>query len=275
MSLVSHLSSLAGQAFAHLGLSAEYGEVVPSQRPELAQFQCNGAMAAAKEAGKPPRDIATAVAGQLATWPEIQATDVAGPGFININVTDSTLAQWANWAADDPQLGYDPTDNPLTVVVDYAGPNVAKAMHVGHIRATIIGDSLARVFDFAGHNVIRDPHFGDWGFQMGLLITAITDEGTDPQTITLDDLQRIYPAATERAGSDDEFAQRAREATVQLQRGDDKARELWRQMKSVSEASQRGDFAALGGQLRSLVWRIRRTRETRAPCGQTARVRRG
>ena len=246
MSLVSHLSSLAGQAFAHLGLSDEYGDVVPSQRPELAQFQCNGAMAAAKEAGKPPRDVAAAVAGQLATWPEIGSTEVAGPGFINITVTDATLAQWANWSAEDPRLGNDPTDEPLTVVVDYAGPNVAKAMHVGHIRATIIGDSLARVFDFAGHKVIRDPHFGDWGFQMGLLITAITEEEIDFETITLDDLQRIYPEATERAQDEKEFAQRAREATVRLQRGDPDARALWRQMKAVSEASQREDFAALG-----------------------------
>ena len=246
MSLLSHLSSLAGQAFAHLGLSAEHGQVVPSQRPELAQFQCNGAMAAAREAGKPPRDIAAAVAGQLATWPAIESTDVAGPGFINITVTDATLAQWANWSAEDPQLGYDPTDDPLTVVVDYAGPNVAKAMHVGHIRATIIGDALARVFAFAGHKVVRDPHFGDWGFQMGLLITAITDEQLDPKTVTLDDLQRIYPEATECAQQDEGFAHRAREATVRLQQGDTDARSLWRQMKSVSEASQREDFAALG-----------------------------
>lgn len=246
MSLISHLSSLAGQAFAHLGLSSAYGEVVPSQRPELAHFQCNGAMAAAKEAGKPPRDIAKAVAGQLGTWPDIAATDIAGPGFINITITDQALAQWANWSADDPHLGYEVTDQPMTVVVDYAGPNVAKAMHVGHLRATIIGDSLARLFAFAGHDVIRDPHFGDWGFQMGLLITAVTEQGIDPDNITLEDLQRIYPDASERAGLDENFAQRAREATVRLQQGDQDARGLWRQMKAVSEASQRDDFGALG-----------------------------
>jgi arginyl-tRNA synthetase len=246
MSLMSHLSNLAGQAFAHLGLAEEFGEVVPSQRPELAQFQCNGAMAAAKTAGKPPLDIATAVAGQLATWPEIESTDIAGPGFINITVTDETLARWANWSADDQHLGYEVTDHPQTVVVDYGGPNVAKAMHVGHLRATIIGDSLARLFAFAGHKVIRDPHFGDWGFQMGLLITAVHDEGIDPGALTLEDLQRIYPEASERARSDEEFAQKAREATVRLQQGDSEARQLWKQMKAVSEASQRDDFAHLG-----------------------------
>lgn len=246
MSLQSHLSELAGRAFAAIGLDSAHGEVLPSQRPELAQFQCNGAMAAAKLAGRPPRDIAAEVAERLAAETEIESTDVAGPGFININLTNSTLAAWSNIVSADEHLGYEPAVDPLTVVVDYAGPNVAKAMHVGHLRATIIGDSLARTFDFAGHKVIRDPHFGDWGFQMGLLITAITEKGIDAAAITLDDLQRIYPEAAERASQDEEFATAAREATVRLQSEDPDYIALWRQMKTVSEASQREDFAALG-----------------------------
>jgi arginyl-tRNA synthetase len=205
MSLMSYLSKLAGKAFIELGLPAELGEVLPSQRPELAQFQINGAMAAAKQAGRPPRDI-----------------------------------------TGDRHLGYRREGEELTVLVDYAGPNVAKAMHVGHLRATIIGDALARLFTFAGHDVIRDPHFGDWGFQMGLLITVVRDEGIDPATITLADLQRIYPEASERAESDEEFADRAREATVRLQQGDEDAIRIWQHMKSVSEESQREDFSALG-----------------------------
>jgi arginyl-tRNA synthetase len=131
-------------------------------------------------------------------------------------------------------------------VVDYAGPNVAKAMHVGHLRATIIGDSLARHFAFLGHKVIRDPHFGDWGFQMGLLIAAVEDEGLDPGTITLDDLQRIYPEASERAAAEPGFADRARRATVALQGGDQASLAIWTQMKRVSESSQREDFSVLG-----------------------------
>ena len=246
MSLQSHLSQLAGKAFADLGLSPEFGEVLPSQRPELAQFQCNGAMSAAKQAGKPPREIAAAVAEALAAHPEIASAEVAGPGFVNIDVTDDTLAVWANRTAADEHLGFETTTNPLRVLIDYAGPNVAKAMHVGHLRATIIGDSLARLFSFAGHEVIRDPHFGDWGFQMGLLITSVHDEGTDPAGITLEDLQRIYPRASERARSDEEFADRAREATVRLQQGDPEARSIWQHMKTVSERSQREDFTDLG-----------------------------
>ena len=203
-------------------------------------------MAGAKSAGRAPRDIADAVATILRRHSEIAKAEIADPGFINIDVTDETLATWAQHTSDDEHLGFTREGPALRVLVDYAGPNVAKAMHVGHIRATIIGDALARVFAFAGHDVIRDPHFGDWGFQMGLLIATVEEQGIDPTTITLDDLQRIYPEATERARDDEEFAERARMTTVALQQGDEAARSTWRQMKSVSEQSQRGDFAALG-----------------------------
>ncbi|HET9258622.1 MAG TPA: arginine--tRNA ligase [Acidimicrobiia bacterium] len=246
MTLQAHLSMLAGEAFAELGLEPGFGEVLPSQRPELSQFQCNGAMAAAKQAGKPPREVADAVASALVQNAEIARTEVAGPGFINIDVTDETLAVWAQRSANDDHLGFTRDGPVLRVLIDYAGPNVAKAMHVGHIRATIIGDALARLFSFAGHEVIRDPHFGDWGFQMGLLIATVEEQGIDPTTITLDDLQRIYPEATERARDDEDFAERARVTTVALQQGDEAALATWRTMKSVSEESQRKDFAALG-----------------------------
>ncbi|MFP4554217.1 MAG: arginine--tRNA ligase [Actinomycetota bacterium] len=246
MSLQSHLSELAGQAFADLGLPAELGEVVPSQRPELAQFQCNGAMAAAKQAGRSPREIAGEVATALAARPEVATASVAGPGFINIDVTEDALAGWANRTSQDEHLGYDTTPEPLKVLVDYAGPNVAKAMHVGHLRATIIGDSLARLFSFAGHEVIRDPHFGDWGLQMGLIIATVQEKGLDPTTLTLDDLQTLYPEADARAKTDSEFAERARLTTVALQQGDEEAMSVWRHMKAVTAESHRHDFAALG-----------------------------
>jgi arginyl-tRNA synthetase len=259
MSLLDHLSSIAGEAFAELGLPPELGETVPSQRPELAQFQVNGAMAASKVAGRPPREIADEVARKIASHEDIASAEIAGPGFINLNLTDEAIARLATQDAAAPSLGFPATTNPENVIVDYAGPNVAKAMHVGHLRATIIGDSLARLFSFAGHKVTRDPHFGDWGFQMGLLIAAIEVEQPglsffDPAAetyptespVTLDDLQTIYPAASDRARSDPEFADTARRATVRLQQGDRGYLALWRHMKGVSEESQRADFAALG-----------------------------
>ncbi|MDH3190578.1 MAG: arginine--tRNA ligase [Acidimicrobiia bacterium] len=259
MSILSHLSDLVGQAFVDLGLPADLGAVVPSARPELAQFQCNGAMAAARAARRPPGEIAADIVARIEPHELIGEASVAPPGFINFDVTSDSLAAWANQMAADDHLGFPVVTSPETVVVDYAGPNVAKAMHIGHIRATIIGDSLGRLFSFAGHKVIRDPHFGDWGFQMGLLIAAIEEESPDlpyfddgeetypsSSPVSLDDLQRIYPAASQRAREDESFAALAREKTVALQQGHRGYRALWSQMKSVSEASQRDDFAALG-----------------------------
>jgi arginyl-tRNA synthetase len=259
MSLLSHLSDIAGEAFARLGLPAALGETVPSHRPELAQFQVNGAMSAARTTGRPPREIAEQVAKGISSHPDIAKVEVAGPGFINIDLTDEAIARLAAKYAVDPYLGFPVTSDPENVIIDYAGPNVAKAMHVGHLRATIIGDSLARLFSFAGHKVTRDPHFGDWGFQMGLLIAFIQsqqpglpyfDRAADSypaaSPITLDDLQRIYPEASDRARSEDEFADLARQATVRLQQGNPGYLALWRHMKGVSEASQREDFGALG-----------------------------
>jgi arginyl-tRNA synthetase len=259
MSLLSELSAIAGDAFSALGLPAELGDVLPSQRPELAQFQVNGAMAGAKLAGRPPIEIAEHVAKAISSHADVLRAEVAAPGFVNITLEDQAIVRAAVRDSADPQLGLAKTGEPKTVIVDYAGPNVAKAMHVGHLRATIIGDSLARLFAFAGHNVIRDPHFGDWGFQMGLLVASIEESSPglayfDPAAdgypskspVDLDDLQRIYPEAARRARTDEAFADRARQATVRLQQGDPGYLALWRHMKDVSERSQRDDFAALG-----------------------------
>ncbi|HEX2153245.1 MAG TPA: arginine--tRNA ligase [Acidimicrobiia bacterium] len=260
MSVVSHLSQVLGAAFADLGLDPALGTVVPSNRPELAQFQCNGAMAAAKATDRSPREIAEAVVASIEDDPTLEVVEVAGPGFINLSLTDTALADWTETTADDPRLGVATAAEPATVVVDYAGPNVAKAMHVGHLRATIIGDSLARLFDFLGHKVIRDPHFGDWGLQMGLVIAELQlrhpewpyfdpdDTGPYPDTspVTLDDLQEIYPAADARAKEDADFAAAARQATVALQAKRPGYLALWNHMRAVSLEAQKENFAGLG-----------------------------
>lgn len=260
MSLASRLSAIVGAAFADLGLDPGLGLVVPSNRPELAQFQCNGAMAAAKAAGRPPRQIAEQVAAAISGTTELAAVEVAGPGFINLSVTDDYLAEWGGAMATDERLGVEAAADPETVVVDYAGPNVAKAMHVGHLRATIIGDSLARLFDFLGHRVIRDPHFGDWGLQMGLVIAELERRhpewpyfdpdfsGPYPQEspVTLDALQEVYPTATTRSAEDPEFAEAARRATVELQRKRPGYLALWQHMRAVSLEAQKENFSDLG-----------------------------
>ncbi len=260
MPLRAHLSNIVGDAFASLGLDRRFGEVVPASRPQFGDFQCNGAMAAAREAGRPPREIAADVAEIVARAPEVAGVDVAGPGFINITVADDTLGTVLDGLCADARLGVPTVDRPQVVVVDYGGPNVAKPMHVGHLRSTIIGDSVARIFDFVGHRVIRDPHFGDWGLQMGMLIVELERRRPDlpyfdpdhtgpyPQEppVTLDDLQEMYPEVAARCADDPEWAAKARRATVELQQGRPGYRALWEHMVKVSQESQRRDFADLG-----------------------------
>ncbi len=260
MPLRAHLSGIVGDAFASLGLDRGLGEVVPATRPEFGDFQCNGAMAAAKAAGRPPREIAAEIAEIVGRAPEVAAVDVAGPGFINLTVADHHLGSEVDALTRDERLGVPPTDRPETVVVDYGGPNVAKPMHVGHLRATIIGDSVARIFDFVGHRVIRDPHFGDWGLQMGMLIVELqrrrpdlpyfdpdfTGPYPEEPPVTLDDLQEMYPEVAARCADDPEWAAKARRATVELQQGRPGYRALWEHMVRVSQESQRRDFADLG-----------------------------
>ena len=227
MSLLGELSELVGKAFASLGLDPSLGQVQVSSRPELAQFQCNGALVAANSAGRPARVLAQEIVDRLGSDTSlVERAEVAGPGFINLSITDDALTRFVNSASDDPRLGIEKADPGRVVLVDYAGPNVAKAMHVGHIRATIIGDSLARLFRFLGHQVIRDPHFGDWGLQMGQVIAAIeerwpdlpyfTSDGPYPKEspVTLADLQELYPISAARTETDEAWADRARKITV-------------------------------------------------------------
>ncbi len=259
MSLISHLSGVFGSAFGELGLDAAFGRVFPSQRPELGDFQCNGALAAARVARQPPARLAARVAELTGSDPRFAEVAPAGPGFVNIRLSDSFLARWVGEMAADPRLGVPRTAVPRHVVVDYGGPNVAKPMHVGHLRSSIIGDSLARIFSLIGHRVTRDPHFGDWGTQMGMLIVGIRERYGDlpyfkegaqdypaESPVTLAELSEIYPKVAERCRADTGWAEAARKATLELQRGRPGYMALWKQMVRVSMQSQRADFARLG-----------------------------
>ena len=260
MSLLSDLGRLVGAGFGAIGLDSGYGAVLVSNRPDLAQFQCNGALAAARNAGRPPREIADLLVKEIAGDLRLADLSVAGPGFINLTLTDEAIAGYMDAMTDDPRLGVTPVDIPFDVIVDYAGPNVAKAMHVGHLRATIIGDSLKRLFRFAGHRVLGDAHFGDWGLQMGMLIVAARDrfpslphfdeamDGPYPEVppITLADLQEWYPSIAARVGEDEEVAREARRATRDLQSGRSGYVALWEHFVRVSRESQEQDFADLG-----------------------------
>lgn len=254
MDLSQALSARLGAAFAAAGADPGLGAVRRSDRPDLAPFQCNGAMAAAKALGQPPRAVAEAVAAHLDGDALIALVEVAGPGFLNLQVSATAIADRAQALAADPGAGLPPVTTPRRVVIDFGGPNVAKPMHVGHLRSSIIGESLKRLFRARGDQVWGDAHFGDWGFQMGLLITALEDqleELAEPgltqrlDALSLGDLEQMYPPAAARAKEDIAFRDRARKATAALQSGAEPHRRIWAKMKAVSMSALQREFAAL------------------------------
>jgi arginyl-tRNA synthetase len=258
--LRTSLGEAVAAAFAAEGVDAALARVTVSDRPDLADFQSNGALAAAKALKANPRELATRVAERLSGDPRLSAVEVAGPGFINLKLSDTALADRAQSVADDPVMaGASSVVEPRRVVIDFAGPTVAKPMHVGHLRSSIIGESLKRLFRFRGDTVWGDAHFGDWGFQMGLLIVAVGDEGRAdaflaesegpfPETspVSLEDLERLYPQAAGRAKEDIAFRDRARKATAELQAGRPGYRALWKHFVAVSKTALQREFGALG-----------------------------
>jgi arginyl-tRNA synthetase len=242
-SLAQKLTGITGEIFAAQGLSGEFGLVKVSDRPDLAQFQCNGALAAAKAAGKNPREIAAAVAEALKSRKEFSKIEIAGPGFINLNVTDEFLA--AHLANLGENSGIEQNAKG-TVVLDYGGPNIAKPMHVGHLRSSIIGDALRRITKFAGYNALGDVHLGDWGTPMGQIISELEIRGRLDQPVTMDELEEIYPAASKACKEDEARAERARATTVKLQEGDPAYTKVWKNFIDVSIAGMKKNFDALG-----------------------------
>jgi arginyl-tRNA synthetase len=252
--------------FAELGLPVEFARVTASDRPDLADFQSNGAMASAKAAKKPPRDIALGIREKLSGNPLLASIDIAGVGFINFRVSSDALTARVQEIADDPRAGATEASQSRRVIIDYGGPNVAKPMHVGHLRSSIIGESIKRIYRFRGDLVVGDAHFGDWGFQMGLLIVAATDENPDlrdvvifidkggdmatagkviDRLIDLDLLERLYPVAAAKAKEDPAYRDRARKATADLQVGRSSYRALWRRFVVVSRVALEREFHAL------------------------------
>lgn len=267
------LGEAVATAFAAAGLPAELGRVTPSDRPDLADFQCNGALPAAKVARRDPREIAAEVVAKLSGDPRLAVVETAGLGFINMRVSDAALSERANQIAADPRLGAETVAAARRVLVDYAGPNVAKPMHVGHLRASIIGESIKRLYRFRGDTVVGDAHFGDWGYQMGLLIGAVMDEQPDIRAlvedlngraapipaedeakafalfethVSLADLDRLYPAAAAKGKEDPAYRDRARKLTADLQAKSPGYYLLWRHFARVTRVALERDFHALG-----------------------------
>lgn len=206
----------------------------PAGNPQFGDYQANLAMKLGKQLGKPPREVAQAVVDRLAVGGVIEKVEIAGPGFINLHLSAAALADAAHAMLGDDRLGVAPLRQPQTVVVDYSSPNVAKEMHVGHLRSTVIGDAIARVLTFQGHDVIRQNHVGDWGTQFGMLIEHLAETGQAEQE-SLGDLTKLYKESKARFDAEPDFAERAKRRVVALQGGDEVTLAAWEKLVAQSE----------------------------------------
>ncbi|MGB3626321.1 MAG: arginine--tRNA ligase [Henriciella sp.] len=258
--LVTQLSAACAAAFEAEGFEARWGAVRRSDRPELADFQCNGCMGAAKSQGLVPRDLAAKIADRIGGKGAIERVDVAGPGFLNIRVTSDALSAQTETIRSDEKAGGGKLETTEKVVIDFGGPNVAKPMHVGHLRSAVIGDTLCRLFRFLGDDVTGDAHLGDWGLQMGHLITELFGEQPDlvyfnpdfrgpypaAPPVTIEDLGRLYPQASAKAKEDPARNEASQLAVAEMQAGHPGYRALLRHFINVSVEALKVDYAFPG-----------------------------
>ena len=229
-----YLNQLVSQALGKVAdISAANANVITASRPEFGDYQANGIMAIAKQMKTNPRELAIRVVAELDTVnePLVASFKIAGPGFININLNSKALCERANLIRQENNPLISTAEQPSTIVIDFSSPNLAKEMHVGHLRGTIIGDCLARVLETKGHRIIRQNHVGDWGTQFGMLIAYLLEVSADTEELPtrLADLETFYRAAKERFDSDPSFAESARQSVVKLQSGDSVYLDIWKQ----------------------------------------------
>ena len=248
------------KAFTECGYDAKYAKVTLSNRPDLCEYQCNGAMAAAKEYKKAPFMIADEVVEKLAVNPMFVMAESVKPGFLNLKIDEAYLADYvAKMQEDEGRFGCEKTEAPKTIMIDYGGPNVAKPLHVGHLRSAIIGESVKRIGKFMGHNVIGDVHLGDWGLQMGLIITELkqrrpelvyfddtyTGEYPEEAPFTISELEEIYPTASKKSKEDETYKEAAMQATFELQHGKRGYQALLKHILNVSVTDLKRNYANL------------------------------
>lgn len=259
--LLDVISEYVAQAFRALELDTHYAQVVWSARPDLCEFQCNGAMALAKTAHKAPIQIAEALAEKL--WEDqdsmFEEISAVKPGFLNLKLKKEFLASYLAEMQKSPRFGSDPLSKTKKIVLDYGGPNVAKPLHVGHLRSAIIGESIKRILRYMGHEVIGDVHLGDWGLQMGLIITELSERKGDlpyfdadytgdyPDTppFTIEELEEIYPTASVKSKEDEAYKERALAATHELQQGRRGYRALLSHILSLSVGDLKKNYEKL------------------------------
>ena len=233
MKLKSQVNQVIQEAFKIAGIEHEPMSVSEATKPEFGDFQFNGAMALSKKLGKNPREIATEILNNLDLAGPLAKAEIAGPGFINLWLNPLWIASQCEVALNDERLSVGTRELPIKVVVDYSGPNMSKQMHVGHLRSTIIGDTLANLLTFLGDEVIRQNHIGDWGTQFGMLIAYLEETGSDGSSC-LKDLEQFYKDAKKRFDEDEDFANKAREYVVKIQSGDMHCLNLWQKFIDIS-----------------------------------------
>ena len=245
--------------FVQAGYDASYGKVTISNRPDLCEYQCNGALAGAKAYKKAPFMIAEDVAEKIKDRPCFEEVSVVKPGFINLKLQKTYIANYLNQMKEDQDLGLEKVEDPRMILVDYGGPNVAKPLHVGHLRSAIIGESVKRIARKMGHKVLGDIHLGDWGYQMGLIITELMErkpelpyfqeeyEGEYPKEapFTIGELEEIYPTASQKAKEDEAYREKALHATYLLQNGHRGYTALWNHIIQVSVSDLKKNYANL------------------------------
>ncbi len=257
--LLDVLSNEMQKAFEQAGYDAALGRVSISNRPDLCEYQCNGSLAGAKQFHKAPLMIANDVAALLKDSQVFSEVAAVAPGFLNLKVSEAFLCDYLSQMADEEKFGLPAVENAQKIIIDYGGANVAKPLHVGHIRSANIGESLKRICRYVGHEVIGDVHLGDWGLQMGLVICgvqerhpdlvyfddAFTGEYPTEPPFTISELEEIYPAASAKSKADEDFKAKAMEATFKLQNGVRGYRALWRHILNVSVADLKKNYGAL------------------------------
>jgi arginyl-tRNA synthetase len=258
--LIDLITDEMKKGFVKAGYDDKYANVTVSNRPDLCEYQCNGAMPAAKEYHKAPLEIAREITAQLEDSNVFSSVEAVKPGFINLKIQNAYLSDYVNaMRMDHERCGADKVPNPKTIMIDYGGPNVAKPLHVGHLRSAVIGESIKRILSFAGNRVIGDIHLGDWGTQMGLIITELKlrkpdlvyfepdydgDYPTEPP-FTISELEEIYPTASKKSKEDEEYHKKALEATAELQKGRRGYRALLSHILNVSVADLKKNYERL------------------------------
>lgn len=254
--VIEEIEQIVKTAFEESGYDGSYARISVSNRPDLCEYQCNGAMAAAKKYGKAPFMIADDVVAKLADNAVFKSIESVKPGFINIILSEDFMSGYLNKMAVEDRFGYVPSVTDKTVIVDYGGANAAKPLHVGHLRSAVIGESVKRIQKFAGNKVIGDVHLGDWGLQMGLIIEELRDrkpelpyfddsftgEYPTEAPFTISELEEIYPAASAKSKENAEFLERAHNATLKLQSGDRACTAIWNHIMAVSKADLKKNY---------------------------------